>query len=120
MIIDLPGLKIKSANRMSRSWKPHYFGYVKPMRETVGMAVRCKVRVPLAPPLKITLTRIAPRSLDYDNLVTGMKPIRDGVTDGLGLTDDSESTGLEWVYAQQAGLYKEYGLRVEVEKGRLN
>ena len=120
MIIDLPGLKIKSANRMSRSWKPHYFGYVKPMRETVGMAVRCRVRVPLSPPLKITLTRIAPRRVDDDNLVMGMKPVRDGVADGLGLKNDSEASGLEWIYEQQAGLCKEYGLRVEVEKARLN
>jgi hypothetical protein len=46
-----------------------------------------------------------------------MKPVRDGVTDGLGLADDSEKTGLTWEYAQMRGVAREYGLRIEIRGG---
>jgi hypothetical protein len=60
----------------------------------------------------ITLTRIAPRELDDDNLAGGFKSVRDGVADWLGIDDGDK--GLTWVYAQRRGRPHEYAAEVEV------
>lgn len=53
----------------------------------------------------ITLTRVAPRVLDDDNLASGFKAVRDGVADWLGIDDGSER--LTWRYEQrkERGVY---------------
>jgi hypothetical protein len=61
----------------------------------------------------ITLTRIAPRALDSDNLASGLKAARDGVADALGVDDGSSR--IEWRYAQQRGKAGEYAVRVEIQ-----
>ena len=58
------------------------------------------------PPMTITLTRIAPRTLDSDNLAGGFKAARDGVADWLGIDDGDER--LTWLYAQRKGKPGEY------------
>lgn len=50
----------------------------------------------------ITLTRNGARKLDDDNLRGSLKAIRDGVTDGMGLKNDSDPR-LRWDYAQEVG-----------------
>lgn len=60
----------------------------------------------------ITLTRIAPRELDDDNLAGGFKSVRDGVSDWLGIDDGDKR--LTWVYAQRRGKPHEYAAEVEV------
>ena len=52
-------------------------------------------------PVSITLTRIAPRKLDSDNLAISLKAIRDGVADALGVDDGCSH--IEWHYAQRKG-----------------
>ena len=64
-------------------------------------------------PIRITLTRVAPRSLDDDNLASGFKAARDGVADWLGIDDGSKR--LTWVYAQRRGDPKQYLAEVAVE-----
>jgi hypothetical protein len=64
-------------------------------------------------PLQITLTRIAPRVLDDDNLASGFKATRDGVADWLGIDDGSKL--LRWVYAQRRGAPGQYAAEVVVE-----
>jgi hypothetical protein len=117
--IDLP-IKVKSPNRQGRFWKSYHFGYAKPVRFAVRVAVRCKIaeKDRPTPPLVITMTRIAPRELDGDNVTTAMKPVRDGIADGLGLTDDAERNGLRWECRQMRGMPKEYGLRIEIAQDR--
>lgn len=63
-------------------------------------------------PVTITLTRIAPRVLDDDNLASGFKATRDGVADWLGVDDGDKR--LTWRYAQEKGAPKFYGVRIEV------
>ena len=59
-------------------------------------------------PLTVTLTRIAPRALDDDNLRGALKACRDGVADWLapahafGQGTDN-APGITWVYAQERG-----------------
>jgi hypothetical protein len=50
-------------------------------------------------PVRITLTRVAPRKLDDDNLRGALKAVRDGVADWLELDDADER--IEWCYAQR-------------------
>ena len=63
-------------------------------------------------PCVVTLTRIAPRELDSDNLQGGFKSVRDGVADWLTLNDNDRR--IEWRYAQEKGAAKQYAARIEV------
>lgn len=61
-------------------------------------------------PVTVTLTRLAPRSLDSDNLAGGFKAVRDEIASLCGFDDRDES--VRWVYAQEKA--KTYGVRCEV------
>lgn len=61
----------------------------------------------------ITLTRIAPRTLDDDNLASGFKAFRDGVADWLGIDDGDKR--LTWKYGQRKGGPREYGAEIVIE-----
>jgi hypothetical protein len=63
----------------------------------------------LGPLLVVTLTRIAPRSLDDDNLRGALKGVRDQVATALGVDDRSKL--VRWDYGQEKG---EAGVRVVV------
>jgi len=65
-------------------------------------------------PLRVTMTRIAPRAFNDDNLVGAFKHVRDGIAQGLHTTD--ENPGIEWVCAQERGKPREYGVRIEIEE----
>lgn len=62
----------------------------------------------------VTLTRIAPRALDDDNLRSALKAARDGVADWLGVPDNHPA--VEWRYGQEKGRPKQYALRIQVEE----
>lgn len=68
---------------------------------------------PHALPCVVTLIRVAPRTLDGDNLQSGFKALRDGIAKRLGV-DDADPR-VEWKYGQQRGKAKEYAARVEIE-----
>lgn len=63
-------------------------------------------------PCVVTLTRVAPRTLDTDNLAAGLKACRDGVA--LWLQADDADPRIEWRYAQRKGGTKEYAALVDV------
>jgi hypothetical protein len=74
-------------------------------------------------PFHIKMIRIAPRSLDFDNLVSSFKWIRDelansillrftGIQYAAGRADGDER--LIWEYLQEKGLPKEYAIRIEI------
>lgn len=62
-------------------------------------------------PIRITLTRLAPRKLDSGNFHGSFKHVQDGVADWLHIDDGSPD--LEWVYAQEKS--ECYGVRVRME-----
>lgn len=64
-------------------------------------------------PCVVTLTRIAPRMLDDDNLRSGFKNLRDGVADRLGVKDNDPR--VTWRYAQRSEKPKYYAAIVEIE-----
>ena len=75
--------------------------------------------VPAHPvPCVVTLVRVAPRSLDGDNLQSGFKALRDGIAKRLGV-DDADPR-VEWKYGQEKGKAKQYAARVEITGGTSN
>jgi len=48
--------------------------------------------------LTVTITRIAPRELDDDNLAGSAKHVRDGIADALGIDDGDKR--IQWRYEQ--------------------
>ncbi|MBE0559117.1 MAG: endodeoxyribonuclease RusA [Proteobacteria bacterium] len=85
----------------------------KKQRQAARLLVRtARVALPKFGSIAITLTRIAPRALDTDNLASGLKAVRDGVADALGVDDGSSRT--KWRYAQERGKPGEFAVRVEI------
>lgn len=81
-------------------------------RTAAFMALRCAaLGHPL--PCTVTLTRIAPRELDGDNLQGALKNVRDGAADWLKV--DDRDPRVMWVYAQRKGKPKEYAVEVTVQ-----
>jgi len=70
--------------------------------------------VPLGLPVPCTviITRIAPRGLDGDNLQGACKPIRDGIADRLDV--DDRDRRVTWLYDQERGKAREYGVRISI------
>ena len=66
----------------------------------------------------VTLTRIAPRALDDDNLRSALKSVRDEVADQLGLPNDRDHR-VRWEYGQERGKPKQYAVRVEIRAAEL-
>jgi hypothetical protein len=64
-------------------------------------------------PCVVTLTRVAPRELDDDNLRSGFKALRDGIADRLGVKDNDPR--VRWAYDQRRGRAKEYAAQVTIE-----
>lgn len=63
---------------------------------------------------RMTLTRIAPLSLDTGNLPGSMKGVQDEACKQLGL-DDSQRGGIDWRYAQEKCKRGGEGVRIEIE-----
>jgi hypothetical protein len=63
----------------------------------------------------VALTRIAPRSLDGDNLQGSLKAVRDGVADALGV-DDGDPL-VTWNYSQRKGAPKQYAVEIQILVG---
>lgn len=67
-------------------------------------------------PVDVTITRIAPRKLDDDNLAASAKSVRDGIADALGCKDNDPR--VTWTYAQERGAAKAYAVRILVAQRR--
>lgn len=72
---------------------------------------------PVGLPLVVTLTRIAPRALDDDNLATSLSAVRDGVSDwlaGILHRGEDRQAGLVWQYTQRRGPPRFYAVEISV------
>lgn len=67
-------------------------------------------------PVDVTITRIAPRKLDDDNLAASAKSVRDGIADALGCKDNDPR--VSWAYTQERGAPKAYAVRITVAQRR--
>jgi hypothetical protein len=88
---------------------------VKDQRCTTGLVVRAELRrskLSLDDGLVVTLCRVAPRTLDDDNLRGATKGLRDGVADALGIND--RDPRVSWEYEQRRGHAGEYAVSVTI------
>jgi hypothetical protein len=93
--LELPIRTVSEAN-LREAW------YVRMRRKQAQQRVVALHLGPLGrpePPLVITLTRVATRQLDTDNLAGAHKHVRDAVALWLGLDDGDPR--LTWRYAQE-------------------
>ncbi len=72
-------------------------------------------------PVKVTLTRIAPRSLDsQDNLPMSFKWIVDAISEwlipGLAKGRADSDCRIVWDYKQEKGAVKEYAIKIEISE----
>lgn len=68
-------------------------------------------------PVVVTITRVAPRALDDDNLAYAAKAIRDGIADALGVRDNDPR--VSWRYEQrkpERGCKPAVEIRVEARR----
>jgi hypothetical protein len=112
-------LKVKIANESNSSENRHVKAHRHRIQKGKVKAKFVKEKPNIRLPCKVTLTRIAPRSLDaHDNLPMSMKWIVDAIADciipGLkpGRADDNKE--ISWEYKQEKGKPHEYGLKIEI------
>lgn len=83
--------------------------YIAQQWYTLGLDIK--------PPVRVTLTRLAPRTLDDDNLVTAFKSIRDRVASlivpGLKPGRADNDPRIEWKYSQEKN--KQYQVKITLE-----
>jgi hypothetical protein len=103
-------IRIESTPNLRESWQARSKRAGKHKHDTY-FALKAS-KAPHSLPCTVTLTRIAPRTLDSDNNVAGLKNVRDGVA--LWLRVDDADERVTWAYAQRKGEPKEYALEIEV------
>ena len=79
-------------------------------RQLVALYIGGKPKPAL--PVAVTLTRIAPRALDGDNLQSAFKAPRDEVAKWLGVPDNDPR--VTWEYGQRRGGVGEYAVSIVV------
>lgn len=93
-----------------RHWRPKA-QRAKLHRATAFATLRSqKPRVPCV----VTMTRIAPRQLDDDNLPSALKHVRDGIADALGI--DDRDPRVTWQCAQKTDGRGYYAVDVMIEE----
>lgn len=108
-------MKLPSVANLRENWRVKA-ARAKAQRFETWVSMAQSRRPQLVLPAVITITRIAPRQLDGDNLQSACKAVRDGVADWLHIDDGSKD--LEWKYMQRKGLPKEHAVQIDVEDAR--
>ena len=116
MIVELP-IRIVSEANLREHWSKKSSRHKKQ-----GLIIRNALHSHrIALPCVVTLTRVAPRQLDEDNLMTALKYARDTVADiiipGLAKGRADGDSRIEWRYGQEKGKPKYYALKIEVIDG---
>lgn len=116
--LTFPRMHLVSEANQREHWSVKH-RRAKEQRYTVYYNLRCTYWSLPQLPCIITLTRIAPRALDTDNLVSSFKACQDGVADWLAGAEgqgQDRLEGLTWHYDQQPGKPREYGLLITIEE----
>jgi Holliday junction resolvase RusA-like endonuclease len=95
--------------------REHFFRKAKRAKEhrtAAALVCAAELQKP-ALPCVVKLVRISPRPLDLDNLQRSQKSVRDGIADWLGI-DDRNVALVHYVYDQEKGPPRHYGVRVEI------
>jgi hypothetical protein len=109
--LTVEGLRIRNGCNLREHWAKRA-KRVKAERDAVQLTMWSVGSSQLPPaPYRITLTRIAPRKLDSDNSIAGLKAVRDQVAQQLRISDGDDSQAV-WQYGQFKG---PYGVNILVE-----
>lgn len=121
---DTPALTctiaLRTVSEANRSNREHWAQQAKrhrQQRQTTTQYLRTdwgRLMTNWQTPATITLTRIAPRALDTDNLSSALKHVRDGVADWCG-TEDNDPL-LTWEYSQEQGKPRDYAVRITLQE----
>jgi len=107
-VFELP-MRVASVANLREHWA------VKAKRvkkeRTAVFAVLRTVRSLPALPVNVKMVRLAPRTLDGDNLQSAFKAVRDELAAAFKLDDNSVL--IDWFYSQEKS--KTYGVRIEIE-----
>lgn len=111
--VVIPGLRLQSEPNS----RDHYMAKARRVKDqrfavTVVLQSRLGARPP-RPPLAVTITRVAPRALDTDNLVASAKAVRDAVAKWLRIDDADPS--VEYCYAQEKAQPNEYAVWIRFD-----
>lgn len=110
--VTYPLRTVSESNRREH-WAPRA-ARVKAHRLVAFAYVTRHLLCPL--PIVVTLTRVAPRALDDDNLRGCLKATRDGVADAFGVTD--RDPRVTWRYEQRSGAPRAYAVEIRIEAAR--
>lgn len=103
--VEIP-MALPSAGNLHEHWRKRH-QRIKAQRASVGLMLHAnRVGHQLAPKnsidaLVVTLTRVAPRALDDDNLAFAFKGCRDEIAAYFGVNDNDPR--VTWRYAQERG-----------------
>ena len=112
-VLNIP-MRLMSEANTHQHWRKKYERNKRQQKaiQLVWLSKRPSITLPC----KVTLTRLGPRLLDFDNMVYAFKATRDKVSELLipgkaaGQADGDER--ITWDYKQEKGLY---GIRIEIE-----
>lgn len=115
LVVTLP-MRMQSEANMRESWRARHRRR-KQQRATTALVLTGLVkRDNYEPPCVATIIRVAPYSLDDDNLVGAAKAFRDGIADALGV--DDRDPRVTWQYGQRKGdKPRQYAVEVRLRKG---
>lgn len=111
LVVEIEDMRLKGSLNAREHWRARA-SRVRREREAAHWTLMDAKRPPL--PVVVRLVRIAPRSLDDDNLQGVFKAIRDGVADAYGI-DDKDRSRIRFEYDQERGAPRQYGVRIEVQ-----
>jgi hypothetical protein len=118
LMVYVPGLKLQSLNQTfrgtTRGARFAAAAKVRKQRDDVTLILRSRLgTVPPALPLVVTVTRVAPGTLDaHDNLPGACKHVVDALASWLGVDDRNE--GITWRYDQRRD-GREVGVAIRME-----
>lgn len=109
MIVDIPGLRLVSE---ANAHEHHWLRVRRATAHHEAVALHLRARRAPAPPATVTITRLAPASLDSDNLQGSAKHVRDAVAKWLRV--DDRDPRVTWRVAQERSRPRIYGVRLDV------
>jgi hypothetical protein len=112
VIITVP-IKLVSLANARMHWRKRA-ALAKEQRRSTRLVLRPDRVYGVDIPCVVTITRIAPRQLDDDNLAISGKHVRDEIAAWLG-ADDKPGSGIEWRYGQRKGEPGEYACEIRIE-----
>lgn len=116
LTVAIDGLRTRNQLNTRRHWRVDRAERAA-VREAVGYALlgadwKGMGKPSEATPWVVTLTRLGPREMDDDGLVSALKSVRDAFADFVGV-DDKHRSIVRYSYEQERS--KGFGVRIDVE-----